>query len=180
MPITLSLISDFSQFGFNILTGEACNYGLRILCDVTEDGKKIFCRTLGLPQNCELQETYNPNTLTNDKPPVGSIFFPRDLFGTMAVIALYSVPGVKVVFQMKHSFTAIKEEDINEGSEDFREHWKKIYDMCINYDYDGLKEYLIFDEKIREAATCRVYRGIQPAHTVRDGACISAMTGRSM
>lgn len=40
-------LRDLSQFGINVLTGEACAYGLRVLCDLTEDGAELVSAFLG-------------------------------------------------------------------------------------------------------------------------------------
>ena len=34
--------STYRKFGFNILTGEACNIGMRVLIDLTGDGKRVW------------------------------------------------------------------------------------------------------------------------------------------
>jgi hypothetical protein len=48
--------SDLRKYGINTLTGEACPYGMRVLCDLTEQGRRIVLDMLGcdlgpLPRN---------------------------------------------------------------------------------------------------------------------------------
>lgn len=44
---TLHSLADLSQFGVGILTGEADPFGMRLLCDLTEDGRDLVCAYLG-------------------------------------------------------------------------------------------------------------------------------------
>lgn len=39
--------SDLNGYGINALTGEACAHGLRILCDLTEEGKDTLVAMFG-------------------------------------------------------------------------------------------------------------------------------------
>ena len=60
--ITFTNIRDLRPFGINPLTGEACAYGLRQLCDLTRDGKKTLEAFYGSyitsPNwNCKVGET---------------------------------------------------------------------------------------------------------------------------
>ena len=42
-----------------MLTGEACAVGCRLLCDVTEDGRRAVCSVLGLPFDTQFQNNWN-------------------------------------------------------------------------------------------------------------------------
>lgn len=169
---TIQEFRQLERFGFNILTGEACNLGLRILCDVNEDGKLLFCRTLGIPVTSELSEPWNPRSLIQDKIPVGSVFVPRDLYGTLAVFCLYSLTDVSVVLQVQQSFLGL-------GKNEEYHHHQELYDLAVKYNYDELRRVMFMDETIRKSATIRIYRGIQPDNTVRNGSCVHAYSGRS-
>lgn len=54
-----SSFSDLKQFGIHFLTGEADALGYRILCDLDEKGKKVFCECFGIPQHNKLAEGWN-------------------------------------------------------------------------------------------------------------------------
>jgi hypothetical protein len=52
------------EYGINPLTGEACAFGQRILCDLTERGRKIVCQMMGIgytkvPPPGTFQDNYN-------------------------------------------------------------------------------------------------------------------------
>lgn len=48
MSVLLSRQRELEAFGIKILTGEACPFGQRLLCDMTEQGRRIFLDMLGL------------------------------------------------------------------------------------------------------------------------------------
>ena len=45
----ISNFQDLLPFGIDPLTGEACSYSYRILCDCTAKGRTILLRALGVP-----------------------------------------------------------------------------------------------------------------------------------
>ncbi len=50
---------DLRRYGINSLTGEACPYSQRVLCDLTPRGKKIVFDLLGIPPTIPLSENWN-------------------------------------------------------------------------------------------------------------------------
>jgi hypothetical protein len=53
-----SSFSDLKQFGIQFLTGEADALSFRILCDLDEQGVKVFKECFGIPQ--QYDHTYKP------------------------------------------------------------------------------------------------------------------------
>lgn len=74
--ISLSTISR--DLGVCLLTGEACAFSQRVLCDVNEKGAALVKEWLGLPADTKL--TDNWNQWVDDKPSVGSIMLDRGAF----------------------------------------------------------------------------------------------------
>ena len=74
--------ADFKEYGINFLTGEACGYSMRLLCDVSEKGKGIVARFLGLPVDAPMLENWN--SMVGDDPAVASVMLPRGLFKELA------------------------------------------------------------------------------------------------
>ena len=62
--------NDLAPFGIEILTGEACGLSYRLLCDVTEKGRKVLSVAFGIP-DFTLAEAWN--TGTKEEPHIGSI-----------------------------------------------------------------------------------------------------------
>lgn len=79
---------DLKQYGINYLTGEACAYSMRLLCDLSEEGADLMRRFFGLPHNA----TFNPqwNSMVGDKPAVASVLLSRGLFDDLCRFILLS------------------------------------------------------------------------------------------
>lgn len=69
---------DLEEYGFNFLTGERCNLGMRILVDVNERGAKIIEHLIGM----DVRKDSHWNS------GVGSIMIPRSWFLELAAFAL--------------------------------------------------------------------------------------------
>jgi hypothetical protein len=54
-----NLYDGLRPYGINPLTGEACPYSQRVLCDLTPRGKKIVFDLLGIPPTIPLSENWN-------------------------------------------------------------------------------------------------------------------------
>lgn len=89
--------SDLTPFGLQYLTGERCRYGMRMLCDLNEDGTKLVSEFLGLPQALHICCFEGPwNREVNGKPSVASILLPTGCFVQLAVFCLFSQGAPKV------------------------------------------------------------------------------------
>ncbi len=95
---TIAGLQCLSEYGFTLLTGESCNLGLRILCDIDGKGLQIFCRAFGLaivydkagsPIGFPLQ--WNSG--------VASVMLGLTDWETLAVFALLTRPDVNAVWQ---------------------------------------------------------------------------------
>ena len=76
---------ELEEYGFDLLTGEACGLMYRLLFDVTKQGKKILQNCFGIP---ELKLNANWNSGDKENPHVGSILLTRDMFVPLAIFAL--------------------------------------------------------------------------------------------
>ena len=82
---TITCFNDLLPFGIDPLTGEACGLSYRILCDVTEHGRNILAKALGIPA-LALPEPWNRSAKTD--PHVGSVLLPVEMLTPLAVFAL--------------------------------------------------------------------------------------------
>ena len=82
---TIRCLNDLAPYGIVPLTGEACGLMLRILCDVTETGRKILAKAFGIPAFA-LAEPWNRGTPAN--PHVGSIMLTTELVPFLGIFAL--------------------------------------------------------------------------------------------
>jgi hypothetical protein len=117
------------EHGIICLTGEACVFGLRVLCDVTEQGKKLL-ETL-FSAKLALNLEWNASS-----EGAGSIMLPYDTFTSIATWALLRDPEVVEVWISEHSgCLGITEQDKKEwdaqeagaASEQVVEVYRKIY-----------------------------------------------------
>jgi hypothetical protein len=65
---TITSFRDLDAYGIDALTGEACGLGYRILCDLTENGRKILAKVFGVPQ---FATTPPWNSGTKSDPHIG-------------------------------------------------------------------------------------------------------------
>jgi hypothetical protein len=84
--INVNSLQDLRQFGVNTLTGEACRLGMRLLCDLSEQGEELVCEFLGLPYGTELAPNWN--TTVGDQPAKSSIMLTRDSLWELAKFAM--------------------------------------------------------------------------------------------
>jgi hypothetical protein len=82
---TISSFRDLDAYGIDALTGEACGLGYRILCDLTENGRKVLAKVFGVPQ---FAITPPWNSGTKSDPHIGSVLLAHEMLVPLAVIAL--------------------------------------------------------------------------------------------
>ena len=82
---TISCFNDLMPFGIEALTGEACGLSYRLLCDVTETGRRTLVKAFGIPK-LTLAEPWNRGTTT--EPHVGSVLLPYEMLVPLAVFSL--------------------------------------------------------------------------------------------
>ena len=76
--------NDLRPYGVDLLTGEACGLMYRLLCDVTEQGKRLVEKCL----SCELRLPESWNRGTKEEPHVGAIMLTQEMRVPLSVFAL--------------------------------------------------------------------------------------------
>ncbi|MFO0887906.1 MAG: hypothetical protein U0790_02045 [Isosphaeraceae bacterium] len=104
---TVNSWRDLERYGIELLTGEACGLGYRLLCDMTAQGKKIIERCLGLK---DLGPAEGWNRGRPGDPHVGSIMLTHEMLTPLAVFALLE-SGCKEVYLVKNSVVGIEASD---------------------------------------------------------------------
>lgn len=87
--IEVSGMKDMRIFGIELLTGEACAYGMRVLCDVSEEGRTLLCGFLGLSPDTKFAPNWN--SFVGETPAVGSIMLPPSIFPELIRYTLFTV-----------------------------------------------------------------------------------------
>lgn len=123
---SISTVSDLREYGINTLTGEACAYSMRTLCDLSERGRDIIRDYLGLPYNSEFNPNYNG--YVGDYKAVASVMLSNDLLKNLAIFILFR-EGSRFVYGRHDSFgcTGYKQSDIdkNQYLKDFHDEIRK-------------------------------------------------------
>lgn len=110
------------KLGINLLTGEACGLGMRVLCDITEAGRRLLTEILGVVE-------ITPAGQWNGREgTVGSVMIPRDLFRTILVFGLLKNPKVRYVYVCSDGLYAPEDEDEEERIKDMD--WLKV-ETCV-------------------------------------------------
>jgi hypothetical protein len=102
---TVNSWNDIEPYGIVLLTGEACGLGYRLLCDVTERGRKTLEKCLGMT-NLVLPESRNRGKPGDSH--VGSIMLVREMLQPIAVFALLEA-GCKEVYLVGDSVVGMEE-----------------------------------------------------------------------
>jgi hypothetical protein len=92
--IHVSSWQDMTQFGINCLTGEACAYAMRLLCDLNEDGAGLMMDYLGVPMLGK-----NWNSMVDGKPAVASVMLHRSSVLQIAEFALMRRSPKAIVYK---------------------------------------------------------------------------------
>lgn len=90
-------VKDLEPFGIDPLTGESDAHMYRILCDVTQRGKRIVERTMDV----EITFAENWNRGRKDDPHIGSFLLPYEFVPSIAVFCLLTDPDISEVWLMK-------------------------------------------------------------------------------
>lgn len=114
MSLQLHNWSGLQQFGINALTGEACKYRMRLLCDMNEDGIELIRDFLGMQivLNPKAQFADNWNSAVNGKPALVSIMLPRGIFDDLCKFALMRAGMVWVVRTPSGDWMGYTDEDV--------------------------------------------------------------------
>ncbi len=98
----LSNHSDLVQFGINPLTGEACGYGMRVLCDLSAAGCALVADFMGLRFNPDDPTACFPrnwNSKVGDRPAIASFMLTRSTVSDLMRFALFSVDNCDYVLE---------------------------------------------------------------------------------
>lgn len=84
------------EYGIAGLTGEACGYSIRTLCDVSDKGRKLLSDFFGMP---DISLARNWNTRVGADEATGSIMLPRAIFPDLMLYILWHVEKCDVVIR---------------------------------------------------------------------------------
>lgn len=108
---------DLAQFGIANLTGEACAYSMRQLCDVNEDGKALLEAYFGI--QLQLADRYNSSVY--GKPSIGSLMLHSHSSLEIAQFAFFRAGALAVVVTNDRDMHGVFDEERLKAYEDYVE-----------------------------------------------------------
>jgi hypothetical protein len=93
------------QFGINALTGEACAYAQRLLCDVNAEGRDMLLDYLGMPMRTVISGAWNAQV--NGEDAVGSFMLHRNSLLQVAEFAMLRSHPKAIVYKGRDAIMAI-------------------------------------------------------------------------
>ena len=123
---------DLKPLGIESLTGEACGLSYRILCDVTEAGRRIVGKCLGIP-DLALSPPWNRGSQTT--PHVGSILLVPEMFVPLGVFALLESGCSECWQHQRGELLGIESGDAPEQVESYRTMYRDV--LVRKFAYQG-------------------------------------------
>ena len=117
---TVSSWDHLRPYGIDLLTGEACSLMYRLLCDLTQSGKRIVEQCLSVQIQSE-----NWNSGSSDDPHVACIMLTREMLVPLAVFALLE-NGCREVWVTDHAATGVEADDRDEDVERMKRFSKPV------------------------------------------------------
>lgn len=106
---TLHSLADLSTYGVGILTGEACSFGLRLLCDLTDPGWDLVAAYLGGPELDCFPPNWNSSVA--GQPAVASVMLTRAALSDLCVFALFYRENATVVLERGGTYIGLSPSD---------------------------------------------------------------------
>lgn len=106
--------NDLEWYGIFRLTGEACPFGMRQLCDLTEKGALILRSFFGFAHDAKLNANWNSGSGY-------SAMIPMSVLNDLKVFCLFSDGAAKVLLLKDGSAVGYYPED---SEQDYLTHWQ--------------------------------------------------------
>jgi hypothetical protein len=116
---------ELHRYGINPLTGEACPFSQRVLCDLTPRGKKIVFDLLGIPPTIPLSENWNSGSSF-------SITIPRSLLAHDLPIWCLIDGGCEDIIVSRDGICGREADDTDED-------WDNYYQLLVAWQKQPLR-----------------------------------------
>lgn len=105
--VSLTSGSALSKYGLVWLTGERDPYAMRILFDLTEEGKALVCDFLGLPRNAEFDRNWNDGA-------VASVMLSKSTIKDLMLYILFHVEHMAAVMETQGGYYGFHRDNVEE------------------------------------------------------------------
>lgn len=115
---TFNSDSGLRRLGIEFLTGEACAFNMRLLCDLNESGCDLLRDYYGLPYDAKFAPPMNSRV--NDQPSVASTMIERNAFPALIRFALFR-QGYQYVYGDPEGldYTAFTDKDVEDPKQPY-------------------------------------------------------------
>jgi len=137
--ITIRSLNELERHGISVLTGEACGYGYRILCDLNRQGIQLVSDALGINPD-KFRDTLPPNwnSRVNRTEAVASIMLAPEMMTPLAVFACWAAKCSEVHVLYDGSVVGIEPSDDEKSVEMWRGWCQGKYcESCRRYGAGG-------------------------------------------
>jgi len=125
--------SQLKDYGINPLTGEACAFSMRILCDLSEKGIELLQDFYGLlPDTINHQFPRNMNSRVGEDKAIASCMISRGVFKDLYQFILFKECW-ELILDGTCELTGMSKETYNE----IKDAWPKDTKVIINYKSAG-------------------------------------------
>lgn len=102
MSVQINGWPDLQRYGINALTGEACAYSMRLLCDLSDKGVDHVREYFGLQLTLKpcAQFAANWNSAVDGRPAIASIMLPRGILRDLGTFLLFSVDKIDFIVDL--------------------------------------------------------------------------------
>jgi len=100
----VNCLNDLNEYGIKILTGEACNLGARLLCDLTYEGVQLVSKAFGMvcPAKTNGGELIGGSFTMGWNSGIASIMLGYNDYHTLGIFALLDHIGVSEVWRIAY------------------------------------------------------------------------------
>lgn len=98
--------SQLQKFGISALTSEACVYGLRILCDLSQEGEALVKEFMG----ADISFDAPMNSFVGDEPSTANVLLSRGVFKDLVTFACWRAGAVALLEHDDGSLVALFDE----------------------------------------------------------------------
>ena len=114
--ISVGSWGDMRQLGVNYLTGEACAFGMRGLCDLSGDGAALVADYFGLKNTTVFQPNWN--SMVGEHAAIASVMLAREELVPLATFALLRMGALAVVSKPGSGVTGVFDVNLLERYEE--------------------------------------------------------------
>jgi len=111
--MTTYRFDNLKDIGVNPLTGEACAFSQRLLCDLSEQGVLLVRRFLGMCDGPTVTDGFLPNwnSMVGDRPAVVSVMLTRSALWDLVRFHIFAVEDADAYVESDYQIVSLMKTD---------------------------------------------------------------------